>query len=130
MDLTIHSSRGHFNLVNPQEESISTWICVNGVENRRYSITTDEMYNDVGPRDAVDVAVQILERDCNRWWIDTGREYKLALKQFLIDNQDEITNGTVAKKVAILKEQRDGLDAQIRWLESYLRSAYSAQEDI
>lgn len=88
MRLEISSRTGRFNLCS-NEENVSCHICVYDDENNKIKYTNLRLDSEENPEIAyVEDAVYLLDECFKRMFIDTSREEKKDLLQFLKDNEE------------------------------------------
>lgn len=105
MRLEISSRTGRFNLCS-NEENVSCHICVYDDENNKIKYTNLRLDSEENPGIAyVEDAVYLLDECFKRMFIDTSREEKKDLLQFLKDNEEEIDKGSRKYRIEVLNKK-------------------------
>lgn len=105
MRLTISSRTGKFNLCS-DEEQVSCHVAVFDDKNNKIKSTNFRLDYEENPDVAyVEDAIYLLDECFKKMWIDTSRQEKQELLQFLKDNQEEIDKGSKKYRVEMLNKK-------------------------
>lgn len=120
MTLTITSQEGHYNLFQPSEKSITTYITVRDAAGEvllHTNVTTDELIEEEWPDQVVDQVVELIEDNFKRYLFSTARPEQKALRDFILENCEEIVRGNRERLLKSLRTQRENINRKIRILE-------------
>ena len=117
MYLTVKSTTGCFNLLNPREESIETRIIVygdNGKIVHNVSISTGSDFNHKWKRGCeANDAFEAIADHRNRTWIDSGRPQWEAAEKFIRNNELQLDIGCINKLLLKLEEEAKDIQKRI-----------------
>lgn len=127
--LKILSRTGHFNLVNPDEESTSVNIQLVDTESadtaRPYAnVRSNHEINewDFNETTIVDEVLSLLETEEKRYWINTGRQNLIDFKALVEQNREELTVGYRQHRIEYLKDKAKKLQDQLSSINKELDS--------
>jgi len=118
MRIKVNSRRGHFNFVDPSEESVLTTILIyeGGKILKSCVIDTEDIINSNDPED--------LRYGIQRWVssiLYSSRKAKAKeMANFLEENADELVRGNRVYKLEQSRKQKDEIDRKIIILEKNL----------
>lgn len=122
MRITVSSRVGHFNLLNPEDESVSCVIRVyEGDEIIKSCSFSPESPIETSDFDLETIAedlASMIEEYQKRLWLSTSREKDLEFAKWLRDNGKKVSEGNITHELKQLKKKRDDIDKQIKSLEA------------